>query len=135
MRLLFFISNQGQASAIKIAYIFKVFGAESCLMVASQFDQVTYVCQECNNFHDSRSIFLKSDFKIFLIMLSRQLNFSVFLGQLLFYVYYKGKTPLFLNLQFLLLLSEKRLIPESCFAICNPRASCLQTGCLYQLIK
>ena len=32
--LIFFISNQGQASALKIAYIFKVFGAQSCLMVA-----------------------------------------------------------------------------------------------------
>ena len=30
----FFISNQGQASALKVAYIFKVFGAQSCLMVA-----------------------------------------------------------------------------------------------------
>ena len=34
-KLLFlFISNYGQASALEIAYIFKVFWAQSCLMVA-----------------------------------------------------------------------------------------------------
>ena len=31
---IFFLSNQGQASALKVAYIFKVFGAQSFLMVA-----------------------------------------------------------------------------------------------------
>ena len=30
----FFISNYGQASAFKVIYIFKVFGAQSCLLVA-----------------------------------------------------------------------------------------------------
>ena len=30
----FFISNYGQASAFKVIYIFKVFGARSCLSVA-----------------------------------------------------------------------------------------------------
>ena len=30
----FFISNYGQASAFKVIYIFKVFGAQSCLSVA-----------------------------------------------------------------------------------------------------
>ena len=29
-----YISNYGQASAVKAAYIFKVFGAQSCLMAA-----------------------------------------------------------------------------------------------------
>ena len=29
----FFISKQAQASALKVAYIFKGFGAQSCLMV------------------------------------------------------------------------------------------------------
>ena len=29
-----FISTKGQASALKVAYVFKVFGAKSCLMVA-----------------------------------------------------------------------------------------------------
>ena len=32
--LFLFISNYGQASALEIAYIFKVFWAQSCLMVA-----------------------------------------------------------------------------------------------------
>ena len=31
---IFFLSNQGQDSALKVAYIFKVFGAQSFLMVA-----------------------------------------------------------------------------------------------------
>ena len=31
---LFFISNQGQASALKVAYIFKVYEAQICLIVA-----------------------------------------------------------------------------------------------------
>ena len=30
----FFIGNLGQASALKVAYIFKAFGAQSCLMGA-----------------------------------------------------------------------------------------------------
>ena len=47
------ISNQGQALTLKVAYIFKVFGTQSCLMVAQQFDQVTYVCKEFNNFQNS----------------------------------------------------------------------------------
>ena len=31
---LFYVSKQGQASALKVAYIIKVFGAQTCLMVA-----------------------------------------------------------------------------------------------------
>ena len=38
---IFFVSNQDLASALKVAYIFKVSGAQSCLMVAQQFDHVT----------------------------------------------------------------------------------------------
>ena len=34
IHLLFFIVNQDQGSALKVAYIFKVFGAKSCLMTA-----------------------------------------------------------------------------------------------------
>ena len=34
IHLFLFISNYGQASALEIAYIFKVFWAQSCLMVA-----------------------------------------------------------------------------------------------------
>ena len=36
-----FLSNYGQSSALKVAYIFKVFGAQSCLMVSYWFDKVT----------------------------------------------------------------------------------------------
>ena len=64
LTLIFFLSNQDQASALKVAYIFKVFRAQSCLMVAQQFDQITYVYDECNNFQDSKFIFMISDFKI-----------------------------------------------------------------------
>ena len=42
---------------------------------------VTHVCQECNNFQDSKSIFIISDFKIFPIILWGQLNFGVLLVQ------------------------------------------------------
>ena len=31
---LYFLSKQGHASALKVTYVFKVFGAQSCLMVA-----------------------------------------------------------------------------------------------------
>ena len=40
-------------------------------------------------------------------MLLRQLNFGALLIYQLFYAYYKGETPLFFNLRFLLLCSEK----------------------------
>ena len=53
-------------------------------------------------------------------MLSRQLNFGVLMVHQLFYVHYKGKTPLFFNIQFLQL---RGLSPESFLAICYPRAS------------
>ena len=64
LTLTFFLSYQDQASALKIAYIFKVFWAQSCLMVAQQFDQTIYLSKECNNFQDSKLIFMISDFKI-----------------------------------------------------------------------
>ena len=44
IKLFLFISNYGQALALEIAYIFKAFWAQSCLMVA-----VTYVCEEYSN--------------------------------------------------------------------------------------
>ena len=53
----FFKNKQDQASAFKIAYIFMVFGAQNCLMVASYFDQITSVCEESNSFQDSELIF------------------------------------------------------------------------------
>ena len=63
---------------MKVAYVFKVFGAPSCLMVAKWFDQVTFVFEECNNLLDSKSIFMICDFKIFPIMLLRRLSaFSI----------------------------------------------------------
>ena len=68
----FFISNQGQASALKVTYIFKVLGAQICLMFALQFDQATYVCEEYSNFQDSNSLFIMiSDFKVFPIIILR----------------------------------------------------------------
>ena len=110
--LSFFISNLGQVSALKVTYILKFFGAPSCLMVAQQFDLVTSAGEECNNFQDSKSMFLISAFNIFPIMLLRQLNFGLLSAKQPFYFLYEGKTLLFFNLQFLLLLSEKGLSPE-----------------------
>ena len=71
--LSFFISNQDQTAALKAAY---VFGVQNCLIVVQWFDQVTYVCEKCNNFQDSKSIFMITDFKTSLVMLLRQLNFG-----------------------------------------------------------
>ena len=117
----FFISKQGQASALKVAYIFKVLGAQTCLMVAWQCDQVTYVCEEYRNFQDSKSIFLTSDFKIFPILLLRQLNYWF----KSYFAFIQRENSLFFNLQFLLSLSERELSPESCLVICHLRTSCL----------
>ena len=128
MTLHFFINNQGQSSSLKVAYTFKVFGAQSCLMVAQQFDQVTNVCEKYNqkyNFQDSKLICISNDFKISLKMLLKQLSFGVLSASQLFYDYYKGRTSLFFNLQFLLLFSETGLSAESYLAICHPRPSCL----------
>ena len=46
------------------------------IMVA-QFDQITFVCEKCNTFQDSKLIFMISDFYIFPIMFFRQLNCGV----------------------------------------------------------
>ena len=75
----FFISKQVQTSALKVAYIFKGFGAQSCLTVAQYFDQVKYVCEKYSTFLDSKSIFKVCDFKNFSITLFSQLYFVVLL--------------------------------------------------------
>ena len=59
-------------------------------------------------------------FKIFSMMPLRQLNFYVLSVYHLFYVYYKGETPLFFDLKFLFLLSKRRLTFQSFLAICHP---------------
>ena len=43
-------------------------------MVDKLFDQKTYVCEEWNNFQDSKLIFMISDFKFFSTMLLRHVN-------------------------------------------------------------
>ena len=85
----FFISNQDQALALKVPYIFKVFRTQSCLAVAQQFDRVTFVCEKYSNFRDSKFISMISDFEVFAIMLLRERNFSVLSVQQLVVVYYK----------------------------------------------
>ena len=55
-------------------------------------------------------------------MLLRQLNFGVLLVLQLLNTYYKGKTPLFFYLLFLLLLSERGLSPESYLEFYHPRS-------------
>ena len=93
--------------------IFKVFGGQSCLMIAWLFDQVT---EEYESFQDSKSIFRISDFKIFPIIL-----WNIILVYYRFNSYFKGKSPLFFNLRFLLLFSKRRLSPGICLAICHLR--------------
>ena len=41
---------EGQASPLKLAHIFNVFSTQICFMVALQFDQAAYVCEEYNSF-------------------------------------------------------------------------------------
>ena len=77
-----------------------------------------YVCQECRI--KSKSISIMTGFKVFSIMLLRQLNFGVLWGWQLITFTAKGKLSTFLYLQFLLLLSETGLDPESCLAIFHP---------------
>ena len=71
---------------------------------------------------EAKSTFIISDFNTFSKMFLRQLNFGVLSVWKPVYVYCKGKTPLFFNLYFLLLLSERGLSPESCLAIYHARA-------------
>ena len=52
----------------------RFFWAPSCLMVDKLFDQKTYVCEEWNNFQDSKLIFMISDFKFFSTMLLGHVN-------------------------------------------------------------
>ena len=69
-----FINNYGQDLALKVAYFFKGFEAQSCLIFSYWFNQVTQVFEEWNNLLDSKSVFMICDFKFFPIMLLRQLN-------------------------------------------------------------
>ena len=116
-----FIYNQGQASALKVAYIFKIFRAQNGLMVTQQFYEVTQVCEEYNNFQDSKSKFMISDFP----------NNAFEAAEFLVHCWpnscfmFVTKEKLFFNLWFLLLLSERMLSPESYLAICHSRANCL----------
>ena len=43
----------GQALTLKVAYIFKVFRVQSCLIVPQLFDRVIFACEEYVNFQDS----------------------------------------------------------------------------------
>ena len=117
---------------LKTYFLYKQLGAgfspESCcglkLMVAQQFDQVTYVCKEYNNLQDSKLIFIMTNFTIFPTILLRQLNLGVIGLTTIVHILQK-KNSAFLYLQFLLLLSERGLSPKSCLVNCPPRAICL----------
>ena len=93
--LTFFYKQLGSGFSPESCLYFQVFGVQSCLMIAQWFDLVTYAFEECNNLQDSKSIFMICDFRIFPIMLLRQLNFGVLSVSQLLYVYCKGKTPPF----------------------------------------
>ena len=112
----------------KLFIFSRYLGLKVAYCLAQQFDQLTYACEEYNNYKNSKSIFMISNFKVFPIMLLRQRkNLTKEKHD------QKGKTPLFFSLQFLLFLSEKGLSPERCLAICHPRASYLSTCCFYQM--
>ena len=74
MLLHFFYKQLGSGISHQSCLYFYLF-LYSCLMIAQQFDQVTYFCQEYSNFQDSKSIFMMSNFSIFPIMLLGPLNF------------------------------------------------------------
>ena len=105
--LCFFISNQGLTSDLRVAYIFKIFEAQSCLMVAQWLDQVTLIFEECSNWQDLKSIFMICDFKVFPVMLLRKLNFGALSFSKLFYVYCEGKTPFFFICSFYICLVKQ----------------------------
>ena len=58
-------------------------------------------------------------------MLLTQLIFGILSIQQLFYVYYTKEKPQFFEAVVFICLSEERLPPENCLAICHSRASCL----------
>ena len=94
----FFISSYGLGSAQKVAYIFKVFEAQSCLMVSLWFDQVTSVLEECNNLLESKSIFMICDFNFFPIILLRQAEWWCIVGFKTTLRLLQGKNSIFVYL-------------------------------------
>ena len=60
------------------------------------FSSLANVCVECNNFQDSRQMFMTSDFKVFPKILLRQLNF----GQFKNYVTFITKKKLYFSLTY-----------------------------------
>ena len=77
----FFGKQLGQASALKIADTFKLFGAQSCFNGCLVVWPRKLCLKECNNLQDPKSILKITDFKIFWIRLLRKLN----LGELSVY--------------------------------------------------
>ena len=63
------------------------------------FGQVTYVCAEYSNFQGSKSIYMISDFTVFLSILLKQLNYAVYVVSLFGILrLLQKKDPLFFNL-------------------------------------
>ena len=66
----------------KIGEVFKNLGSfflahTPIQLYENTFDQATDVCADCNTLQDSKLIFMTRNFKSFLMMLLRQLNFGV----------------------------------------------------------
>ena len=101
----FFNKQLGSGLSPQSYFYFKGFQG-SKLFNGSLIIWPSNLCEEYNNFLDSKSILLIDDFKIFPTVLLRQLDFGALSVYQLFCVYYKGKTPLSFNLYFLLLISE-----------------------------
>ena len=92
---------------------------------------MTYVCEKCNNFQDSKSIFMNTNFRNFsnnaFEMAESCSWWIVGLTTILWLLQRWNST--FLDLLFFLLLSERGLRPVSCLAIWHPGVSCWWTGC------
>ena len=86
------------------------------------------LCEEYSSFQNSKPILMISNFKIFLTMLLRQVNF----GPLNSYFTFMTKEKLRFSLICCFYCCLRGLSPEICLAICHPRANRLWTGCLWK---
>ena len=88
---IYFINNQVQASALKVAGIFRIFRAESCLTVAQLFNQINKIkvysndisafiidillVKDQRSFYETRTLASCINIKVFNQVNRKQLNF------------------------------------------------------------
>ena len=87
-RILSVIDSNTLTAAHKVAYTFKIFGAQRA---------VTYICEEYSNFQDSKSTFFISDFKLFFNNDFETAEVWCIIGLTAFSHLLQRKNPLFFN--------------------------------------